>query len=250
MKNLLLKRYNKKKIKSKFVIGAYGKRANLDKVLNRDFIKNKSPFLAVKTHLKGDFPNNQVALHNFKGGYCGVSKVENDVTNLCYITQYKAFKRYKNIADFELKVLSKNEHLKAIFKTSEVVFNAPMTISQISFLNKEPIHNHILMSGDTAGMIHPLCGNGMSMAIKSAQMISQLIIDYLEGGLKSRSQLEKLYIKCWNAEFRNRINTGRIIAYLFNSSLISSFLIKVIKPFPKLLQLIIRRTHGELMTIK
>ena len=58
--------------RSKIVIGAYGKRGNLDVKLNRSFIKNKSPFLAVKTHVKGAFPDDLVALHNFKGGYCGI----------------------------------------------------------------------------------------------------------------------------------------------------------------------------------
>ncbi|WP_313791210.1 NAD(P)/FAD-dependent oxidoreductase [Lacinutrix neustonica] len=41
---------------SKIVVGAYGKRGHLDAKLKRDFIKNKSPFLAVKTHVKGHFP--------------------------------------------------------------------------------------------------------------------------------------------------------------------------------------------------
>ena len=74
------------------MIGAYGKRSSLDIKLNRQFIKRKSPYLAVKIHVKGDFPDDVVALHNFEGGYCGVSKVENDSINLCYITNYDAFK--------------------------------------------------------------------------------------------------------------------------------------------------------------
>jgi flavin-dependent dehydrogenase len=31
------------------------------------------------------------------------------------------------------------------------------------------------MIGDTAGLIHPLCGNGMAMAIHSAKIVSKLI---------------------------------------------------------------------------
>jgi flavin-dependent dehydrogenase len=29
----------------------------------------------------------------------------------------------------------------------------------------------MLMIGDTAGLIHPLCGNGMAMAIHSAKLL-------------------------------------------------------------------------------
>ncbi|MGC1473988.1 MAG: FAD-dependent oxidoreductase, partial [Psychroserpens sp.] len=42
-----------RKFEGKIVIGAYGKRSNLDVKLNRQFIKSKSPYLAVKTHVKG-----------------------------------------------------------------------------------------------------------------------------------------------------------------------------------------------------
>jgi len=236
--------------KSKLTIGAYGKRSNLDKSLQRRFINKKSPFLAVKTHVIGDFPDNLVALHNFKGGYCGVSKVENDSINVCYITKYDAFKKYKNIEEFQQKVLFKNKHLKSIFENSEPVFDIPLSISQISFLNKKPVENHILMSGDSAGMIHPLCGNGMSMAFKSAQMLSQLIIEYLQGRIESRATLEKQYTKLWNTAFKNRINTGHFIAYLFSLNNISEFLVKIIRHFPKLVQHIIKRTHGKPMIIK
>ena len=51
-----------KEFAAKMVIGAYGKRSNIDVKLNRSFIKNKSPFVAVKTHLKGDFPGRHGSL--------------------------------------------------------------------------------------------------------------------------------------------------------------------------------------------
>jgi flavin-dependent dehydrogenase len=86
---------------SKLVIGAFGKRSNLDMAMQRKFVKKKSPYLAVKMHSSGDFPDDKVALHNFKGGYCGVSKVENDHINLCYISSFKAFQPYKDISRFQ-----------------------------------------------------------------------------------------------------------------------------------------------------
>ena len=236
--------------KAKIVIGAFGKRSNLDVTLERDFIKKKSPFLAVKMHVKGDFPNDLVALHNFKGGYCGVSKVENDVINLCYITDFEAFKAYKDIEEFQQNVVFKNTYLKVIFKNAIPVFEQPLTISQISFSNKNPIENHIIMCGDTAGMIHPLCGNGMSMAIRSAQLASYLIIDYLQGKIKSRLELEKAYQKSWNSEFKTRLNVGHFVAKLFSKNQLAEVLITVLKRFPKLLPTIIKQTHGKPMVVK
>lgn len=235
---------------TKIVLGAYGKRAALDVTLNRHFIKQKSPFLAVKMHVKGDFPNNKVALHNFDGGYCGVSKVENNTINLCYITDFEAFKKYKDINDFQKEVVFKNTYLKTIFENTTPVFETPLTISQISFSQKNPVENHIIMCGDTAGMIHPLCGNGMSMAIRSAQMASDLIIDYLQGKIKTRLELEKKYQKTWNKAFRSRLKVGHWAVQLFSKKQLAEIAIKVLKWFPALLPKIIKQTHGKPMLVK
>ena len=234
---------------AKTTIGAYGKRDSLDIKLNRNFIKKESPYLAVKTHVKGHFSDDLVALHNFKGGYCGVSRVENDIINLCYIVDYKAFKKFKNIDAFQKSVLFENEHLKTIFSNTDPIFTKALTISQISFAKKAPVEDHILMCGDTAGLIHPLCGNGMSMAIHSGQLASNLIIAYHNGTIQSRTALEKMYIKVWNKEFKKRLTMGRIVASLFRMNHFSEFMLFGLKSFPSMLPKIIKQTHGKPMLI-
>ena len=235
--------------KSKVCIGAFGKRSVLDVKMNRDFIQKKSPYLGVKIHVKGNFKENQVALHNFKGGYCGVSKVENNTINLCYITDFSSFKKYKNIDDFQENVLFKNHFLKEIFKNAKPVFETPLTISQISFEPKKPVENHLIMCGDAAGMIHPLCGNGMSMAIQYAQMASKLILNYLNAKNVTRKTLENEYIRQWNKRFRFRLKVGHFIAFLFRKDKIASILLEVLKKLPFLLPIIIKFTHGKTMKI-
>ena len=234
-----------KYFQSKVTIGAFGKRSELDLKMNRKFIKKKSPFLAVKIHVKGDFPDDLIALHNFEGGYCGVSKVEDNSINLCYITKYNSFKRHKNIKDFQENVLFKNKYLKKIFEESSSVFRKPLTISQISFEKKRPVENHIIMCGDSAGMIHPLCGNGMGMAIVSAKLASIRIIQFLNGEIKTREDLENQYFKDWNKEFKIRLKAGHIIARLFRSQTVSQIFYSILKVIPSLLTKMIQFTHGK-----
>ena len=230
---------------SKITIGAFGKRSSLDQKMKRKFIQKKSPYLAVKIHVKGVFPENLVALHNFKGGYCGVSKVEDNAINVCYITEYRSFKKHKNITDFQEQVVFKNKHLRKIFKESSPVFEKPLTISQVSFQTKNPVEDHIIMCGDTAGMIHPLCGNGMGMAISSAQLASIRILQFLNGEIKTREGLEKQYLRDWNKEFKTRLKSGHFIAWLFRNQTISQIAYSILKRIPSLLPKIIKFTHGK-----
>jgi flavin-dependent dehydrogenase len=242
--HFLIQTKSSKTYQGNIVIGAFGKRSNLDVQMNRKFIQKKSPYLAVKTHVKGNFPEELVALHNFKGGYCGVSKVETDAINLCYIVSFSAFKPYKNIQEFQEKVVCKNTFLKQAFEESTPVFEKPLTISQISFETKNPVEEHILMCGDTAGMIHPLCGNGMGMAITSAKIASEEVLKFLNNEI-NRTQLENNYIRNWNKEFKTRLKAGHFIAWLFRNQTMSEMALTFLKWFPSLLPRIIRFTHGK-----
>ncbi len=199
---------------SRMVIGAYGKRSNLDKTLNRDFINKKSAWLAVKAHYKyDDFPQRAVALHNFKGGYGGLSKTETGAVNFCYLVSYASFQKEATIDSFNTNVVAKNPFLGEFLQKATPLFEKPLTIAQISFHSKKAVENHMLMCGDTAGLIHPLCGNGMAMAIHSAKLAADLIDQFLKKDTE-RAQLEKDYQQQWDMHFKRRLWMGRQLQFL------------------------------------
>lgn len=234
--------------KAKVVLGAYGKRSGLDLTFNRKFIRTKSPWLAVKAHYKGNFPEDTVGLHHFPGGYCGVSKVEDGSINICYLAAYDSFRKYKDVDAYQTEVLGKNPQLKAIFSSCESVFEKPLTISQISFDHKNAVQNHILMIGDTAGLIHPLCGNGMAMAMHSAKIASEKVIEYMQGKI-SRIKMEEEYAKEWNRNFAYRIKLGRLLGNILQKHELTKMILRIIGLFPSSLSFIVKQTHGKPVTI-
>ncbi|MNR29327.1 hypothetical protein D3C85_1467070 [compost metagenome] len=130
-----------------------------------------------------------------------------------------------------------------------LLFDKPITISQISFDKKQPVENHLLMIGDTAGLIHPLCGNGMAMAIHSAKIASELIIDYYSGKLISRELLERTYTNQWNKNFSKRLYMGRILAKILTNKTITNALFAIVASFPAIMPAIIKQTHGKPIAI-
>jgi len=232
-------------LSAKHVLGAYGKRANLDVKLERKFMDKKSPYVAVKAHYQGSFKDNLVGLHHFNGGYCGISKVEDELINICYLADYKSFKQHKNIEAFQTAVLYKNSFIKEILEQSTLVFRTPLTIGQISFERKEPVVNHMLMIGDTAGLIHPLCGNGMAMAIHSAKIAAELIAMHSVESPNARTQLENSYTRIWKYNFASRIRTGKMLSAILKNSLLQSLALNSITKMPNLLNRVIKMTHGK-----
>jgi hypothetical protein len=182
------------------------------------------------------------SLNIFEGGFCGVSMLEHDRLNICYLADYESFKKHKNIVAYQENILYKNSHLKAIFENAEILFEAPLTISQISFETKEPVYNHILM-------IHPLCGNGMAMAIHSAKVVSELLYQKIQGKITSRAALEDDYNTQWNREFKNRLKMGRILSSLLRNNTLERFAMNALTKMPFLLNKIIKQTHGKPINI-
>jgi flavin-dependent dehydrogenase len=102
----------------------------------------------------------------------------------------------------------------------------------------------MLMVGDAGGMITPLCGNGMSMALHGSKVAADLIEKFLTG-IITREQLENSYRTQWNRLFKKRLVTGRFIQQLFGREWVTNVFIAIMKPFPKFVSYLIRQTHGE-----
>jgi flavin-dependent dehydrogenase len=229
---------------ARVVICAHGKRSKLDYTLHRNFIQKRSPYLGVKYHIKIDHRPGLIALHNFKDGYCGISNVENGITNLCYLTHRKNMREHGNIGKMEEEVLFRNPFLKSIFERGQFLFEKPEVINEISFEKKKPVENHILMIGDAAGMITPLCGNGMAMALHSARLASTWVRSFLNNNI-TREQMEIGYTKQWTDLFAMRLWTGRQVQRLFGSERASNLAVDLVRNVKPVASLLVRATHGD-----
>jgi menaquinone-9 beta-reductase len=239
---------------AKLVIASHGKRDTLDKKLERKFINHHTGYLGVKYHLKTDYPDNEIGLDNFRNGYCGIVRIEDDTYNLCYLYKKSAAHPFKNIAELEENELYQNPVLKNILQNSDFLYDKPEVINEICFDRKEPVLHHILMCGDSAGLITPLCGNGMAMAITGAKVLSELIIQsgiaknqVIE--LSARMKLERRYTEIWNELFKQRLFWGRAIQTCFGNPVYTGAFITAAyhSPFRNWL---IRQTHGKPIGIK
>jgi flavin-dependent dehydrogenase len=234
---------------SNIAAGCFGKRSNLDIHLSRPFAKAKpnalNNFIGVKYHIRYPHPTNQIALHNFENGYCGISEIEGGECCLCYLTTADNLKKSGNsIPVMEEKILSKNPFLKNIFNNAEFIYQKPLTISQISFQKKSQIENHLLCIGDAAGMITPLCGNGMSIALHGSKIAFQNI-DYYFKNKQNRAVLESAFEKQWQKQFANRIFVGRTIQRLFGNDRVTNLFLQSMQYFPMLSKKLIKATHGN-----
>ena len=236
-------------IKANVVCGAFGKRSNLDVQWKRSFIQQKgnglNNYIGIKYHIRYPQAANTISLHNFYNGYCGISNIENNTCCLCYLTTAANLQNHNNsIPEMEQKLLSKNPLLKDIFGSATFLYKQPLAISQVSFSKKKQVENGVLMLGDTAGLITPLCGNGMSMAMHSSVLAFQNIDLFLNGKI-IRHQMEDQYTQQWQQQFGKRLLAGRIIQRLFGGDTTTRLFLQTMKALPPLAHSLIKATHGN-----
>lgn len=234
---------------TKVATASYGKRTNLDIKWKRAFIqrsKNRlNNYIGVKYHINYPFPQDLIALHNFKDGYCGISKIEDDKCCLCYLTTAQNLSKCGNkISDMEEQILSANPQLKEIFTKANHLYDTPQVISQISFDQKTQVDHHVIMLGDAAGLITPLCGNGMSMAMHSSVIVFNHVHAFLSGKI-GRTEMEQQYIAAWKEQFAKRLFFGRLIQRCFGHPLLTAIFLKTMHLIPSLAKWLIWQTHGK-----
>ena len=237
------------RIQSKVAAGCFGKKSNLDVQWKRPFATQKpnasDHYIGVKYHIRFPHPPNEIALHNFQDGYGGMSKIEEDKSCLCYLTTAGNLRKSGNsIKEMEQTILCKNPKLKAIFNSANFLYKDPLVISQINFSKKNQVENHALMLGDAAGLISPLCGNGMSMALHSSKIAFHQIQPFLQGNI-SRKQMEDNYTSFWKKEFSKRLWVGRNVQSLFGKSSTSAIFLKAMNHLPCMANKLIEATHGK-----
>ncbi len=226
------------------LLSAHGKKSNMDRIMNRPFFQKDADYIGVKYHFKYSIPSNHVALHNFETGYCGVSMVEEERINVCYLSTKTALKKYGSIDELEKNLVRKNPFLNDVFTNGEKLFTEPKTISDFSFKPKAPVEDGILMLGDAAGLITPLCGNGMAMAIHAAYIAGNTVTEYFQKKL-DRTSLENKYASEWKKVFHSRIKFGYRMQKIMGKPKISALAMQTLQLAPFILPVIVKQTHGQ-----
>lgn len=239
---------SQRQVKAKVAAGSYGKRSNLDIKWKRPFATQKAGslnnYIGIKYHVKYQHDASAISLHNFYNGYCGISKIEDNKSCLCYLTTAQNLKDSGNsIEEMQRKILFKNPNLKEIFSSADFLYDEPLAISQISFSKKQQVERHVLMLGDAAGMISPLCGNGMSMAMHSSKLAFDSMRPFL-ANKTTRQVMEKTYEAEWKKAFSKRLWIGRKVQTLFGGNTTTSIFLKTMNAVPSLASFLIQSTHG------
>ena len=203
-------------IEAKVVVGAWGRWGRFDQQLGRGFVRDRSHRnFGFKRHYRGT-PSNVIELYSFTRGYLGVNSVEGGVTNICGLVHASRLAGHKGKWDAFIDTIRAEEpRLDELYSRHEPAQENYLSSEPVIFRARSAVEGGVFMIGDASGVIDPLTGNGMAMAIQSALLAAPLLLRLLESPSK-RTVIEDQYRDAHRRFFAKRIAWSRRVAMLLS----------------------------------
>lgn len=204
-------------IEAKVIAGAWGRWGRFDAQLGRSFVQDHAHRnFGFKRHYRSaSSERGVIELHSFPRGYLGVSGIEGGLTNICGLVHASRLTGHKGRWDaFVDTIRRERPSLDAMYARHEPAQDGFLSSEPVIFRARSPVERGVIMIGDASGVIDPLTGNGMAMAIQSALVAAPFIIELLAGA--DRASIERAYAARHRAVFTSRIAWSRRVASLLS----------------------------------
>jgi flavin-dependent dehydrogenase len=195
-----------KEVAARVVVAADGRRSVLVRSLHPELgdpsRSAAGSWFGLKLHLAGARTgrDRRVELHLFDGGYVGLAEIDGGRINLCLMTTVRAL---RDCGGRPARLLE--ERLRANPALRDAIDGARPcsrwhSVGPLRFGVRRPAAAGALFVGDAAGTIDPFCGEGMSHAMRAAELALPIVLAAVDrGGLDDR--LARGYTSAWTAAF-------------------------------------------------
>jgi flavin-dependent dehydrogenase len=146
-----------------------------------------------------------IELHQFDGGYAGLVAVEDGAANLSVVVRRRVFQQLCGWPALLAHMRSKNGLLNERIAGAEAVWNRPVAISAIPYGYLARSSDGLWRIGDQAAVIPSFTGDGMAIALHSAAMAVEMMLEgkgaekcqralaaQLQGGMRIATALSRL----------------------------------------------------------
>jgi flavin-dependent dehydrogenase len=205
-------------IRATAVVGAWGRWGRFDQQLQRGFVRDRSHrnFGFKRHYFAAAAPAQSIDLYSFWRGYLGVNAVEGGITNICGLVHASRLSGHKGRWDAFVEMIRAEEpRLEGLYGAHVPAQEGYLSSEPVIFRARSAVEGGVFMIGDASGIIDPLTGNGMAMAIQSALLAAPMLLRLVETPTR-RTEIEQDYRRAHRAFFAPRIAWSRAVAMLLS----------------------------------
>lgn len=232
-------------IEARVIVGAWGRWGRFDQQLQRAFARDRSHRnFGFKRHYVANAPASTIDLYSFARGYLGVNAVEGGITNICGLVHVSRLAGHKGRWDAFVETIRAEEPgLEKLYASHVPAQEGFLSSEPVIFRARSAVEGGVFMIGDASGVIDPLTGNGMAMAIQSALLAAPMLLRLVESPAL-RPQIENEYRTTHRAFFAPRIAWSRSVAMLLSRPRLLDVALAAVRT-PRAGETFLRRTRAN-----
>lgn len=177
--------------------------------------RTRPKLIAFKAHLQNvQSGEGDCEIYSYPGGYGGLSGIEGGMSNFCFIASAKDVRRFGSDPDAVIREVVCQNARAAHTLASAQRCSEWLSVSLEGFGRHKLVPAEGLLAvGDAAAFIDPFVGSGMLMALESAELAAQAIMENFEK-LKRTSSFASL-ARDYRSRFDKRFNSRlRLCSFL------------------------------------
>jgi len=199
--------------------------------------------VGVKCHYEGLVLPPEVRLYLFDGGYAGLCPIEDGRANVALLVTQAAFARAGSVRAMIDMAATLNPALSRDLIGGRALPESEVAVAPVDTGRPATPWDRFARLGDGAVMIPPLCGDGMAMALRAAELCDRLAHEFLRGE-RSLASWEANYRASWHREFDRPIRLGRALQSLLGQPGLGDALLGVGVLLPPLSARLVRATRA------
>lgn len=217
----LINRHQTKKIRAAHLVHASG--AGLKDKTADERIFGVSAFFNSCRDMHRD-----VVMHFIDGGHAGINAFEGGRVNVCYVIKERLFKQCHGKYDaIWQNFMDSNPLLRRQMMSSKLISPWKGTFVDINRPSRF-FDGQAFYAGDAAGLIHPVAGGGISMALSGGMLLGRLMGQYTPDELP-KEQIAVSYERIWKKHFQYSTAVSKWIGSLSHRAPVANFLVRVLK---------------------
>ena len=235
-------------ITARAIVGAWGRWGRFDTQLRRAFVRDRSHrSFGFKRHYRRESAAQQdtIELHSFERGYLGVNDIEGGLTNICGLVHSTRLAGHRGRWESFVETLRTEEpSLDAMYSAYSPAQDDFLSSEPVVFRARRAVEGGVFMIGDASGIVDPLTGNGMAMAIQSAAVAAPHVLRTVEG-----RRDEAAYREDHAAFFGRRIRWSRRVAMILSRPALLDAALRAVRS-PRAGQFLLTHTRAGIEAVK
>ncbi len=210
-------------LRASVVVAADGRRSTMQRALRPwigdPLMTRPRSWFGLEAHFEGNAGRlgRRIELHLFNGGYVGLGSVETGRVNLCLLTRVRALRRCGGSPDRLLEERVKANPAARASLEGLARAGDWKSVGPLRFGVRDASLSGAFLVGDAAGTVDPFCGEGISHALRGAEIALPFVLEAVARG-RVTPDLAEGYRRTWLAEFAAVTRRARWLGTLLGSA--------------------------------